>query len=328
MGSGTHKTIAVTGATGFVGRHIVAALASAGHQVRALIRDPAKAEKTLDRADGITLVRGDVLDARCLADLVTGADAVIHAVGIRREVRPKVTFDRMHTTATARVVDAARHAGVRRIVHMSALGTRANAPTAYYRTKFESETIVRRSTLDWTILRPSIIHGPDGEFIGMVRDWVLGRAAPRVFIPYFARTELTDTFPPRPRLVSALVQPVHVDDVALAALRCLERSESIGEVIPLVGAESIDWPTMLGTLRDAMPMGNRHMRIVGIPSQAAVGMARAARAIGMANALPFGEGEPVMGAEDNTASPARARILLGVDAGSFAEGVRAYAGAL
>jgi NADH dehydrogenase len=328
VASGSHNTIAVTGATGFVGRHIAAALVASGCRVRALIRSAAKADRTLPRDAAIDRVEGDVLDARVLADLIEGADAVVHTVGIRREVRPEVTFERAHTMATARVVDGARHAGVRRFIQISALGTRANAPTAYFRTKFDAETIVRRSSLDWTILRPSIIHGPDGEFVGMVRDWVLGRAAPRFFLPYFARLELTDGFPPRPKLVPAMSQPVHVDDVALAVVRSLERPETVGEVIPLVGPEPVDWPTMLTTFRDAMPMGNRRMKTIPIPAPVAVNMARLAGILGMANALPFGEGEPVMGAEDNTANTARARALLGIDPVGFADGVRAYAGAL
>lgn len=332
MGSGTSLTVAVTGATGFVGRHTVAALIGAGHKVRALVRSRAKADSTLPREDGggaIQRIEGDALDAACLRELVTGADAVVHTVGIRREVPPAVTFERMHTTATARAVDAARAVGVHRFIHISALGTRAVAPTAYYRSKFESETIVRRSGLDWTILRPSLIHGPDGEFVGMVRDWVLGRAAPRTFLPYFARVELTPSFPPKPpKLVAALIQPVHVDDVARAIVSCLSRPASVGEVIPVVGPEAIDWPTMLATLRDAMPMGNRKMRTIPIPAPCAGVGARVARVMGLANALPFGEGEPVMGAEDNVGSPARARAILGLDPVAFASSVHGYAGAI
>ncbi len=329
MGSGTSLTVAVTGATGFVGRHTVAALVGAGHKVRALVRSRAEADKALPREGAIERIEGDVLDPTALRDLATGADAIVHTVGIRREVPPAVTFERLHTTATSRVVDAARHGGVHRFIQISALGTRAVAPTAYYRSKFESETIVRRSGLDWTILRPSLIHGPDGEFVAMVRDWVLGRAAPRFFLPYFARVEITPSFPPKPpKLVAARVQPVHVDDVARAVVSCLERPASVGEVIPVVGPEAIDWPTMLATFRDAMPMGNKKMRIVPIPSEAALAMAKGAKAIGMAGALPFDEGEALMGSEDNVGSPARAHALLGLDTAEFASSVRGYAGAI
>jgi len=325
-------TVGVTGATGFVGRHTVAALVAAGHSVRALVRSRAKADATLPREGGgsnVERVEGDVLDAGAIRELMTGVDAVVHTVGIRREIPPAITFERMHTTATARVVDGARHAGVNRLIHISALGARAVAPTAYFRTKFDSETIVRKSGLDWTILRPSIIHGPDGEFVGMVRDWVLGRAAPRHFLPYFARVEMTPGFPPKPpKLISAMVQPVFVDDVARAVVSALAHPASIGEVIALVGPDTIDWPTMLTTLRDAMPMGNKAIRVLPIPAPCALGAARAAKAVGLSGALPFGEGEPVMGSEDNTGSPARARAILGIEPAEFVATVRAYAGAL
>ena len=325
MASGSHKTVAVTGATGFLGRHAVRALLDAGFHVRGLIRDVRKSERTLGRPEGLIRIEGDILDPTSLRELVASADAVVHTVGIRREIPPKITFERLHTRATARIVDAARAAGVPRFIQISALGTRANAPTDYYRTKYDAESIVRRSALDWTILRPSIIHGPDGEFVDMVRQWVLGRAAPRFFLPYFARVELTPSFPPRPKLIPAHAQPVHVDDVAKAIVRSLERPESVGEVIPLVGPEPVDWPTMLKTFRDNMPIGHKHMPAFGIPAPAAVAMARAAKAVGLAGALPFGPGEPVMGSEENTANPARARAVLGIEPVAFAQGVRGYA---
>src|SRR5436190_342985 len=79
---------------------------------------------------------------------------------------------------TRNVVDAATAAGVKRYVHMSALGTRPAAVSEYHRTKYLAEQYVRASSLDWTIFRPSMIHGPGGEFMGMVKKWVAKKAPP------------------------------------------------------------------------------------------------------------------------------------------------------
>jgi uncharacterized protein YbjT (DUF2867 family) len=318
------RTIAVTGATGFVGRHAVRALIDAGHSVRGLVRSPDKAREVLPE-DGWTPVAGDVFDRPALDELTRGADAVVHTIGIRREL-PGITFERLHTGATERVVEAATGGGVRRLVHVSALGVRANAPAAYFRSKHAAEQIVRRSGLDWTILRPSLIHGPDGEFIQMIKGWVLNRIAPRFFLPYFTRVEVETGFPPKPpRLESALVQPVHVDDVAEAIVRSLACEPAIGEVYPLVGPETVDWPTLLTTVRDALPMGDKKMRAIGIPAQAGLAAAVGAKHVGLAQALPFGPSEPVMASEDSTASRAKAHAHLELEPRPFVESVRAYA---
>ncbi len=326
-------TIAVTGATGFVGRHAVAVLLGRGHTVRALIRSVDKARSTIPAAENLERVQGDVFDREALAALLDGVDGVVHTIGIRREIPPDVTFSRLHTRATRTLVEAVRDAaGTRgtRFVHVSALGTRPDAPSDYWRTKHEAETIVRRSGLDWTILRPSIIHGHDGEFVQMVRDWVLGRAAPRFFLPYFARVE-----PPRlglpptpPRLTSSLVQPVHVDDVAGAIADALETDDAIGEVYHLTGPETLDWPTLLTTIRDAMPLGDGRKKPRPIPAPLGVVAARTATVLGLGAAVPFGPSEPVMASEDSTASHRKAAAHLGFDPRPFRASVEAYADAI
>ena len=320
-------TVAVTGATGFVGRHAVAALLERGHAVRALVRSPDKARSTLPADDRLERVGGDVFEPDVLEGLLTGADAVVHTIGIRRESPPEVTFERLHTRATRAALDASRRAGVRRIVHISALGTRPKAPTAYWRTKYDAEMLVRRSGLEWTILRPSIIHGPDGEFVQMIKAWVLGRAAPRFFLPYFSRVEMPKKkFPPKPpKFVSAQLQPVHVDDVAAAVADALARDDAKGEVYPLVGPETVDWPTLLRAVSDAMSMGDRSKPVRGIPAPMALCVAHIAKVLGLAGALPFGPSEPVMATEDSTASIAKARTHLGFSPRPFRESVAAYA---
>src|SRR4029079_943824 len=114
--------------------------------------------------------------------------AVIHLVGIIMERRHKrVTFERIHFEGTHSIVDAAQRNGIRRYLHMSALGTRHDAVSTYHRTKYAAEEYVRASGLDWTIFRPSLIHGPRGEFIQMEAAWARYKAPPFLFMPYFGR---------------------------------------------------------------------------------------------------------------------------------------------
>lgn len=323
MPNPAHKTIAVTGATGFVGRHIVRALLDQGHTVRALVRDRDKARATLPAA--ASWVFGDITSRASLAELMHNADAAVNCIGIRRELLPDLTFDAAHPRATLAAVDAAKSAGVHRFIQISALGTRPNAATDYHRTKYQAETIVRQSALDWTILRPSLIHGPDGEFMKIAKDWTLGRTAPYFFLPYFARIAPPKNFPPIPKPESAKLQPVHADDVAAAVLACLERKESIGEVYPIVGPDILDWPTLLTLIRDTLPLSDGKKRIVPLPGVLASAAARAAETVGLGNALPFGPSEPIMAIENNTAALDKAHQHLDLHPRAFAPSLREYA---
>jgi len=158
--------VAVTGGTGFVGRHIVQHLVTLGHTVRALVRDPR--QLPFPRAQALELVPGNLSNTQALAVLVEGAHAVIHLVGIIAE-HGGATFEAVHVRGTAAVVRAAQGAEVPRFVHMSAIGPRPDpGATAYHRTKWEGEEIVRRSGIGHAILRPTIINGPESQPIGLL----------------------------------------------------------------------------------------------------------------------------------------------------------------
>jgi len=156
--------VALPGASGFVGRHGLARLQESGHAVRTLVRTPGNiAAPESITAAGVAEIVGDLDKPEALRELVAGADAVIHLVGIIRE-RPRrgQTFQRVHIEGTQNLLRAARAAGVRRWVHMSALGTRPEAASRYHQTKYAAEQVVRASGLEWTIFQPSLLHGPDG----------------------------------------------------------------------------------------------------------------------------------------------------------------------
>src|SRR5689334_8318423 len=147
--------ILVTGGTGFIGTGLRKALKDEGHDVRLLVRH--RSVDKIDAREGYDILVGDVLDTHACMRALDGIDAVVHLVGIRREhPHDGITYEAMHTEATYAVIDAAVRNRVPRVIYMSAQGARADAPSRYHRTKWESEEIVRKSGMRYTIFRPSI----------------------------------------------------------------------------------------------------------------------------------------------------------------------------
>lgn len=316
-------TVCVAGATGFVGRHAVATLLARGHTVRALVRDAAKAAAVLPTSDRLSLHRGDASAGEGLESWASRADAMVNTIGIIREAPGGQTFARVHVGVARNLLGAARGGGVRQFVQVSALGVTDEGDTAYARSKFEAETLVRASGLDWTILRPSLIHGPDGEFMSLAKGWCTGRMAPFVFLPYFTRP-VRPIKPPVPRFESATVAPIGVDDVALAIARSIERPECAGEVFHLCGPERLTWPELLTFVRDHVKNGKRELKPVGLPAPIAALKARAAGLIGLRDALPFDEGMATNAAKDSVCSMARAEQYLSLQPPGFREVAGAY----
>lgn len=207
--------VAITGATGFVGRHLASLFLRRDHRVRALVRDPSRA--AFLTAQGVELVAGSLQNGAALARLLDGADAAVHLVGIIVE-RGSATFTAVHVDGTRRLLGAARAAGVRRFVHMSALGARADErATPYHRTKWQAEELVRGSGLPAVILRPALISGPESVPIRVLSQ--LHRWSP--VVPIFGDGH----FP---------IQAVWIEDVALAFALAFERSD-LGGTLELGG---------------------------------------------------------------------------------------------
>jgi uncharacterized protein YbjT (DUF2867 family) len=210
--------VLVTGGTGFVGTYVVNRLIHRGHGVAVLARD---VSKTRNRYSGpVEGVPGNVLDRASLSSALAGRDAIVHLVGIINE-KGQQTFDRMHREAVVNVVGAAAAAGVRRWVHMSAMGSSEDSPSEYGRSKAAGEAAVRASGLDWTIFRPSIIFGPGDGFVSLLAPIVRGNP---VFVPVIGPG--TTKF-----------QPVSAYDVARLFAEALERPETIGRSFEVGGPE-------------------------------------------------------------------------------------------
>lgn len=332
MSNGSIKTVAVTGATGFVGTEIVAELIRRGFGVRALVRDRKKAAAVLPRASGgaaISLVEGDIHDGVSANALLEGVQACVHLIGIIREQRGGVTFHRMHVAATRVIVEACQSAGVKRYLHMSALGVSDQGICAYQTTKWEAEQIVRRSGLDWTIFRPGLIHGAKSEFMHTAVQWVKGEVPPWIFMPYFTRGSEEKNVPlGGVSRVIPVVQPVVVEDVAKAFVSALERSDAIGETFNLVGSERISWPEMLNEIRDRVHGANDNLSAWGVPSELAAMKATVAQYLGLGGLLPFDRGMALMGGQDGVAETEKVKAQLGLNARPFRASFRQYADSL
>ncbi len=332
------SVVAVAGATGFVGRHVVAELLSRGHRVRALARDISKAGKVLPAHADLSIVQGQAHTSAGAAELVKGADAVVNCVGIIRETRGGQPFEQAHVDIPKKLTEAfraeleSRSVPIERsrFVQISALGAtdedmRPGGATRYQRSKFDGEMVVRRSGLAWTILRPSMIHGADGEFMQMARGWATGRSMPFLFMPYFARrTDGVMTLKPG-KTEPARISPVYVGDVAWAVGESLAREQAIGEVYNLVGPETLDWKELLEFIRDHVPSGKKELPIVGIPGPLAVAKARGLKVLGMDGLLPFDDGMAIMGMRDSVAECTKARQQLGFQGRAFRATMAAYA---
>lgn len=231
----------VTSGTGFVGREIVAQLAAGGHKPIVLARNRGSlAVEELATRTMAKVVPGDVFDRRSLESMA-GADAVIHLVGIIREAG-ETTFENVHFQGTRNVIAAAQMAGVRRLVQMSALGTRESAVSRYHKTKWQAEEAVRQSGLDYTIFRPSIIYGPGDQFVNQFAQ--IARWSP--FVPVIGDGQGT-------------LQPIEVSDVAQFFVRSLTEPKSIGQTFDLCGPEVLTFNQVLDVI--LAQVGRKRMKV-------------------------------------------------------------------
>jgi NADH dehydrogenase len=301
----------VTGGSGFVGSAVLEELTSRNHSVTALVD-----RKPLRVSAGAQTARGSLFDSGALEQGMRDCDAVIHLVGIIMQRPSKgVTFERIHFEGTKSVVDAAKRSGVKRFIHMSALGTRPDAVSDYHKTKFRAEEYLRASGRDWTIIRPSLIHGPGGEFTRMEARWARMKAPPFLFMPYFGAGLLGFGG-------AGMLQPVYVNDVAHAFVDCLENRKTIGEVYLLGGPDRLTWPQLHKTISQHV-VGRRRWTMP-IPAWAGKFYA----AIGVAPLLGFNGDQVIMSQEDNTADLTKFERDFGWKPQPFEETLRAYASQL
>ena len=217
--------VLVTGATGFVGSHLVEALRRRGHEVTGLARSPRKAEALTSQ--GARVVAGDLYDAAALDRAAAGQDIVYHVAGVVA-ARDEAEFLRANRDGTRNILDAAERSGNPRFVLVSSLAAAGPAPlgapltgretprpvTAYGRSKLAAEEMVRSSALRWSVIRPPIVYGPrDREILKIFR---------------LARLHLAPVFGDGSQELSA----VHASDLAEALVAAGESPATIGGIYP------------------------------------------------------------------------------------------------
>src|ERR1044071_6104 len=214
----THR-VAILGGPGFIGRYIVKRLAERGDVLAVGARHAASAKFLKLKGDvgQVGLFNIGIEDERLLPAFLAGNDAVISCVGILRESGSQ-RFDRLHHTAPARLARLAREAGAERFIHFSAIGADPRATSAYARSKAEGEAAVRDAFPTATILRPSVVFGPEDQFFN--RFATIATVSP--VLPLIGGGETR-------------FQPVYVGDVAEAAMRCLADPATAGRTYELGG---------------------------------------------------------------------------------------------
>ena len=245
-------TVLVTGASGFVGSHLLPELLGAGHRVVALVRTGGAGEKVTRRippayAANLELRTGDVDHPATLPAALAGVDAVVHLAAIPRDWNGGRKLLAVNLGGTRNVIAAMEACGVRRLVHLGALGVEDREELHYARSKARAERAVMESGLDWTILKPSLLFGPGDGFFNIVAGLV--RLSPGIV--------------PVPGDGKSRFQPLHVADLALCLRLCLERPETVGQAFELGGPRI--WTYREITAEVCRATGRRRV-IIGIPA--------------------------------------------------------------
>jgi NADH dehydrogenase len=257
--------VLVLGGTGFVGRSICERLVRAGWDVRVPTRR-LRHGQAIQSLPTVELVQADVHDEAALKSMLQGCDAVINLVAILHG--SPAAFEHVHVALPGKLAAAMRATGVRRLVHISALGVGPSAPSNYLKSKTAGEAVLQAAGLELTLIRPSVIFGAGDRFLNLF-------AQMQAIVPVVPLAGADAQF-----------QPVWVEDVAGAVVQALSRHEAIGQVYEAAGPG-------IHTLADLVRLAGRwsgHPRPV-IPLPTALGRMQAAM-------MSLAPGEPLMSADN------------------------------
>lgn len=250
------RIVTVFGGSGFIGRHLMRRLAAAGWRVRVAVRDPEAANflKPLGDVGQIVPWAADIGRPDTVAAAVAGATAVVNLVGILYE-RGKRTFERVHVDGARTVAEAAAKAGVKRLIHISAIGADENSAAAYARSKAKGEATVRAAFPDATVFRPSVVFGPEDGFFNLFAGIARWSPVLPVFgCPLLPRLESN----PKGLLPFRLdwygdggtkFQPVYVGDVADAIMAALKDDKAMGRTYELGGPRTMSFKQVMELLQ-------------------------------------------------------------------------------
>ncbi len=229
--------ILVTGATGYIGRHLVARLAANGERPRCLVRDTGRAA-TLLPAEKVEFVQGDTTQPTTLGAAVQGIDTIVHCAFITadRKAASDTFYEDTNVRGTANLIKAAKAAGVKRMIELSGLGTKPDKPGSYMQGRYLAEKMLVDSGLDWTIIRPSVLFGKDAPFIKGLANLI--RTAPVVPLIGGGKT---------------MFQPIYVEDVVTVVMKVLEDlARTSGHIYTIGGPNYYSFSQVFDVLLHAM----------------------------------------------------------------------------
>jgi len=259
------KKILMLGGTGFVGRHLCEKLAAGDYRTTVLTRRRANA-KHLQMLPMVDVMEGSAHDATTLTPLLAEHDAVVNLVAILHGT--ETAFDKAHVQLLQTLVNACQAAGqttgLRRIVHVSSLGADLKAPSMYQRSKARGEAVLMSSGLDVSVLRPSVIFGAEDKFLNTF-------ASLQKLLPVIPLAGSTAKF-----------QPVWVEDVATALVKCIQDTSTIGQTYEACGPEVF---TLKQLVQLAGQYSGHEKPVIGLPDAVARIQARL---------MELAPGEPIM----------------------------------
>ncbi|WP_137389123.1 complex I NDUFA9 subunit family protein [Rhodoligotrophos defluvii] len=250
MTSTSNTLVTIVGGSGFLGRHIVQVLAKRGYRIRAAVRHPELAGhlQPLGMVGQIQAVQGNVRYPASIAAACKGAQTVINLTGILYETG-RQTFEAIHVLGAEAVAKVAHVAGATQLIHVSAIGADPASPSAYARTKAEGEVRVRAAFPEATILRPSVVFGPEDQFLNLFA--AMARVMPVLPLIGGGRTRM---------------QPVYVGDIARAVGELVDRKIGAGTIYELGGPEIL---TLREIFEYVLKTTHRRRLLMPIPFSAA-----------------------------------------------------------
>jgi uncharacterized protein YbjT (DUF2867 family) len=201
--------ILITGATGYIGQHLVNRLVEQGERTRCLVRDPQKAAQFIP-VEQVEIVQGDTTQPEALAQAVKGVDTIVHAAFMTADKKQSAGnhYDQTNIQGTANLLKAAEEASVKRVIEVSGLGTKSDKPGSYMQGRYLAEKMLKESRLAWTIIQPSVLFGKDAPFIKGLTDLI--RSSP--IVPLIGGGKI-------------MFQPIYVEDVVSVILKVLAEPE-------------------------------------------------------------------------------------------------------
>lgn len=244
--------IVLFGGAGFIGRHLAAELAAAGHNIVVITRDRESAKRDLILLPNTDVIAADYNAPNAAYRALKGADAAVNLIGILHE-RRRGAFERAHCEMPRLLADACAATGVRRFVQISALGASLSAPSGYLRSRAKGEQIAGdKAGVCGTVIRLPVVFGDGDSFANLFA--ALARRLPFLLLP----------------CARAVMQPAAVADVAVFVRRVLEGGDNDGRVLSVGGPEVLTLAAIVGAVADAVgkprpiiPLGNNASRLVG-----------------------------------------------------------------